>query len=164
MEVVGRNRRRYKTGDQKGEQRVSRAVRMRRRNSRLGISGGSADGEDAAMERLALAMESECLGEEELLSERIFRLGQGVREGREEKTFYEVDKGRDSMWGRTVGLEDEEVRSGRRWFRVEYPDSWRQLHTTEGCREKVAKSLEDYGKEFVEYGGKWYEVEREVVL
>jgi hypothetical protein len=119
---------------------------------------------DAAMEGLVQALARESLGGEELLSDRIFRLGPGFRESREDRTTYMLEKGGCSMWGRCVGLEQEDLLSGRRWFRVEYPDDWREEMTRKGCERKASTCLEDYGKQFVEYGGKWYEVESEVLI
>ena len=155
----------YLVGNKRGYCRLSRSARKRQRGrDSQARKGGRKDGEYVAVERLVSILQRENLGEEQLLSDRIFRLGRGYREGREDRTFYAMDKEGDSMWGRSIGLEEEEVRSGRRWFRIGYPCCWEQELSVEACEVKASRSQEEYGKEFVEHGGKWYEVEAEVVL
>ena len=90
-----------------------------------------------------------------------FRLGRGFREMRDGVTCYHMSSSdeEDSACGRWIVVEVEDVLSGRRWFREEYPDNWMERWTAKEREEKASRGLETYGKEYVEYKGRWCEVE-----
>ena len=46
-----------------------------------------------------------------------------------------------------------------RFYRDPYPSEWKGLNDHE-LKSKVARQLDDFGKEFLEFGGIWWEVER----
>jgi hypothetical protein len=85
-----------------------------------------------------------------------YRLGRGRRRGREGGTEYTLDPA-DSWQGRLVVVNTSEVASGRRHFRVAYPDSWMQEYTGREREQKASRGLDDFGKQFVEHKGVWYE-------
>lgn len=154
MKAGKRDRRLYLSGPNRGEVRPSRQARTRRRLRReewqraAEVTSGdnTAEGEQ---------------GMEAGVEERWFRLGRGFRDTRDGVTCYgmESSDSEDSACGRWIVVEAEDVRSGRRWFREEYPDTWTEKWTGKEREEKASRGLETYGKEYVEYKGQWREVE-----
>jgi hypothetical protein len=111
-------------------------------------------------EELAKVMsEADVLGEHMVK----YRLVGGYRPEKHGQTRYSIEDEleEETRWlGRLIVLNrEEEVVSGIRWFREEYPDSWMEEYTMEECESLASRSLGDYGKQFVEYQGTWYEAE-----
>ena len=153
----GRTRSVYVTGEKKGELRVSRAARKRmkesveeRRVDEEGIQGvGELIGElqlDGNVDRVSIPTEK-----------RSFRLGKGWREGKTDQTRYEVDN-EWSLEGVRIEVEGDDVLSGRRWFKERFPDEWMNELSLKERESKAGRMQRDYGKEFVEHEGRWYEV------
>lgn len=146
----GRSRRFYLGGLKRGEVRPSRRVRSKRRESE----------EWTAVCRVAGAYSQAAAGVTATEASSQWRLGRGYRDSRSGATRYAVGSD-DERVGEVVVLDAEDVCSGRRWFRVPFPDTWTAEYTRKGREEKSLGCLEEYGKEFVEYEGRWYEA-REV--
>ena len=157
------DRRFYRAGAKKGEARLSRKARARERQ-RTQVACMAADSKAAtegrAMEDLVSCMEKESLVEA-TGEEKCFRLGRGVRETREGVTCYLVDSEDDEegFCGRWIEVSAEDVVSGRRWFRERYPEAWTEEHTEGECVDKALRTLESFGQEYVEYEGRWFEVD-----
>ena len=87
-------------------------------------------------------------------------LGSGYREARDEATRHCVELNDDDCrCGTLVVLDREDVLSGRRLFRVPFPETWMQQYTQSERKRKALRALADYGKEFVEHNGRWYEAD-----
>ncbi len=146
--------------------RPSRRIRARRRDKqRGGAEWDERVADTRAMDELVRQLEKEHF-EEELVEAMEgmtpqgcvvkYRLGRGLRRRREGATEYALDPA-DVWQGRLVVVNTADVMSGRRHFRVAYPDSWMQEDTRREREQKALRGLHDYGKEFVEYKGVWYE-------
>ena len=161
--LSGRRRSIYLTGANKGELRPSRRTRHRRRRRR--------DEERLYEERLSAGIGKVGLADarvkdgpeaEMFVEGKTMLLGRGFREKPDGETRYEVESSEGEECGsrgRWIFLDGEEIRSGRRLFRVDYPDDWMDRLTKKGREEKASRGSEDYGKEYVEYEGLWWEVE-----
>jgi hypothetical protein len=110
---------------------------------------------------------AEAMSEVAVLDEHVakYRLGEGRRSDKHGQTWYTWDDDEDiESLGRLVVLNRDDVVSGRRWFREKYPDWWMERYrmneiTVKEMKEMASRSLGDYGKQFVEYKGTWYEAE-----
>jgi hypothetical protein len=88
-----------------------------------------------------------------------YRLVGGYRSEKDGQTWYGMDDEDEQLLGRLVVLSKDDVESGKRWFREKYPDRWMEEYTTKKRMRLGSRSLGDYGKQFVEYKGTWYEAE-----
>ena len=146
------SRRFYLGGSRKGEVRASRRVRARRRESER-----CQWEERTAASQVAGADSQEVLDWTGTEGSSRWCLGRGYRDSPSGVTRYAVGEDGDKHDGKLVVLEAEEVRSGRRWFRVPFPDRWMAEYTKKGREEKLLGCLHEYGKEFVWYKGRWCE-------
>ncbi len=161
MEKGGR--RFYLSGPNEGQVRPSKRTRRRRRWQQI----CSRHTGDEAIEDLVEQVETKGfdgaageLGQGEGVL--VYRLAGGYRESRGSATRYGMDVDDDEDWrmtshGRLVTVEVHDIRSGKRWFREGYPDGWMEEYTRRGREKLASRRLDDYGKEFVEYDGHWYE-------
>lgn len=157
-------RRKYLKGPHQGDQRLSRNIRQKLKKGGGSLpfvrdeyaEGGLYPLSPALQEEFAQAVESGAPSG----SVVPYKLVGGFRETRDGPTRYSLE-GVTERVGRccdaVVLVGEEEKRSGQRWFRVPYPPSWTAKMSRRECAEKVARSCEDYGKEYVECGGVWYE-------
>ena len=146
----GVDRRFYRHGKHRG---MARRSREERRVSRLcsELDHGADDmktGDTLLEEVCDIECEDVC-----------FELGHGYREAREGSTLYPVEEN-VAVCGRRVKLTKEERCNGTRWFCEKYPPGWMSSLSLRERKAKSSRCLEDYGKEFVEYDGRWYVARR----
>jgi hypothetical protein len=158
-----KNRGVYLVGPRKGQIRPSRRTRKRWRAQAVEATRRQ---KLDAEERLAQQAEREEV--ERAKDEReghggalaFYRLGRGCRERPESLTEYSLEsESEDFEEGRLVALSREDVDSGRRCFRVPYPERWKEKCSPDGLANMGSRSAGDGGKQFVEYRGRWYEAE-----
>ena len=147
-----RSRRFYLGGGRKGEVRPSRRARASTQGRKLEGRTVEMRGAGADSQRLEDVAAKE--------GSSVWCVGQGYRDSPSGVTRYDVDSDGEHH-GELMVLSAEEVSSGRRWFRVPFPDGWMARYTKKGRDFSSLHCLDEYGKEFVEYQGGWYEA-REV--
>ena len=159
-----RDRRFYLVGPKKGQPRPSKQTRVRRRRQRM-VDGQRAEA-DAVGEVLRQLEEeelAEAMSEVGVLEEHDvvkYRLVGGYRSEKDGHTWYPLENEDEiERLGRLVVLDKDDVVSGKRWFREGYPDHWMENYTMKKRKWLAERSLRDYGKQFVEYKGTWYEAE-----
>jgi hypothetical protein len=59
--------------------------------------------------------------------------------------------------GKLVMISASDMDNGRRWFQEGYPERWIENYSPRELAKMAERSGADYGKEFVEYRGRWYE-------
>jgi hypothetical protein len=90
----------------------------------------------------------------------LYRLGRGRRWRPDSVTEFGLDSDDDDFEeGKLVALSREDVDNGRRHFREEYPEWWKEKYPPSDLADKAMRSSSDAGKLFVEYHGAWYEAE-----
>ena len=156
------DRRFYLVGPRKGQPRPSRRTRARRREQR--VTDGRRAGASVVREIVEQLKEEElakAVSEAGVLGQNVvkYRLIGGYRLDKHGQTWYSMEE--EAQWlGQLVVLNEDDVVSGRRWFREEYPELWMEEYTMKGCEWQASRSLGDYGRQFVEYEGSWYEAEK----
>ena len=153
-----RNRRVYLVGPNKGQPRPSWAARRKKREERELKREKEEFGEEGALEELELVRRLEV---EEVRGLVKFRLGRGYREERDGVTEYEWYDGENDWEGEVIFLSVADISSGRRWFREEYPERWLEGYSEKELASMARRTRGDYGKEFVEFSGRWYEAVKE---
>ncbi len=148
------DRRYYLSGPYKGQRRPSKQTRERR-------AGGAADrGETSVQGGKRQGNETVgCATHDSCPALRTFRLLGGVRETRSSRTVHPIGTEMPAAIGGAILRldEEEEVLNGRRWFRERYPADWYAEYEAQERRRKASTCLHDYGQEFVEFEGRWYE-------
>ena len=146
----------YLSGSRRGEVRRSRRVRARQ-HGQSKLSRSSRADEKVAVMRDGLSANED----REEPGRKRYGLGSGYRDSREGITRFDVgceeEQNDDGFQGTIVGLDVDEVCSGRAWFRVPFPDRWMREYTKEEREQKALREAYDYGKEFVRYDGRWHE-------
>ena len=165
---VKRDRTVYLAGPKKGRARPSSGTRERRRRD-AGYDRRRND--ERALEELVQQLEDEEVEDAKTelktdasASGRVvkFRLGRGYREEREGVTEYSLYDEEESEWlKKLVFVSAADMKSGRRWFSEGYPEEWTEVCTKRELAKRAERSGRDYGKEFVEYRGRWYEAVEE---
>jgi hypothetical protein len=151
------------TGPRKGQVRPSASTRRRRRAQaaealrQQELSAAKRLAQEAEREEVERAME-ECAGHEKACF--LYRLGRGRRLRPESATEFSLDPDEEGFEeGKLVALSREDVHSGSRCFRQEYPERWKEKYPPKGLVDMAQRSSSDVGKLFVEYHGAWYEAE-----
>ena len=111
--------------------------------------------EDRRLQRLQRVLKPTAGDGDQDWGEVFYEIGYGYRESREGSTVYLLEEDCIFM-GQRVKLTREEKRSGKRWFREEYPTDWAIELSPRELEVKASRCLGDYGKEFVEQDGRWY--------
>jgi hypothetical protein len=151
----------YLNGPRKGQVRPSLSARRRwraqaveaARHRELGAAKRLA--QEAEREEVERAKD-ECAGHGTACF--LYRLGRGRRRRPESVTEFGLDSDDDGFEeGKLVALSREDVYNGRRCFREEYPEWWKEKYPPSDLADKALRSSSDVGKLFVEYHGVWYE-------
>src|SRR5258708_6508276 len=142
-----RDRTKYLVGPRKGQVRPSVSTRRRWRAQAVEATRRQ---ELAAEKRLAQEAEREeverakpqCEGHG--MARFLYRLGRGRRRRPESVTEYSVDSDEEDFEeGRLVALSREDVDNGRRYFREEYPEWWKEKYPSRDLADMAQRSSSD---------------------